>query len=214
MSCFFGHSVRGRFNAWFLHTIENHIHRHTGKRKRKLFEDLPCSAVELGPGTGANFRYYRAGTVLTAIEPNLMMHSRLRRNAEQYGINLDIRGLKKDGLGLDLASESTEAVISTLVLCSVGNQRQVLNEVHRILRPGGRFLFLEHVAARRGTLMRYFQDLIRQPWQWCFEGCDPICETGSALKEAGFSKIELENFEVKSLIFAAIKHHIAGIATK
>ena len=114
------------------------------------------------------------------------------------------------------------------------NQAQVLNEVYRILKPGGRLLFMEHVAAPKGTLLRHLQDLLNSPWQWCLEGCKLNCETTeSALRMAGFSKIELEHFELKSiipspvpvkrsverfelksLIPSPVRHHIAGIATK
>jgi ubiquinone/menaquinone biosynthesis C-methylase UbiE len=210
----FSNPIRGRFNKWILHASDNTSHKIYGKWKQKIFENIPNSVVELGPGTGANLRYYRQGTFLTAIEPNLMMHDQLRKNAKQYEITLDIRDSKAEDL--DLTDESTEAVISTLVLCTVGDMNQVLSEAYRVLKPGGRFLFLEHIAAPKGTLLRHFQNLylIHQPWRWCFEGCRINCETDSALKMAGFSKIELERFELKSLLPVPIRHFITGIATK
>lgn len=208
MNQWFSHRFRGRFNAWMLHVSENNHHKLYGKRKQQIFEGLPDSVIEVGPGTGGNFRYLRQGTTVTAIEPNLMMHSRLRKNAEKHGIHLDIRGL--NGEAFDIADESTDAVICTSVLCCVDNQYQVMNEVHRILRPGGRFLFLEHIAAPRGTLLRRFQGTIRRPWRWLLEGCDLTRETDSALEEVGFSKIELERFEARGLV----KHYIIGVATK
>ncbi len=211
MSYRIGHPIRWRFNAWIFHAGDDILHKIYGGWKQQIFEDLPDSVVELGPGTGTNFRYYRRGILLTAIEPNPMMHDRMRRNAEQYGINLDMRESKAESL--DLADQSTDAVVATLVLCAV-NQTQVLNQIHRILRPGGRLLFLEHVAAPKGTLLRRFQDIVRQPWQWCFEGCNLTCETDSVLRTAGFSKIELEYFELKGLSSVPAKHHIVGIATK
>lgn len=214
MNCSFGNPIRGRFNAWILHFTDNTSHKVHGEWKQKIFQDLPDSFVELGPGTGGNFRYYRRGSLLTAIEPNRMMRDRLLKKAEQHGINLDIRELRAEDL--DLADQSTDAVVSTEVLCTVDDLNQVLNEVYRILRPGGRFLFLEHVPAPKGTLLRRLQDLniIRQPWHWFFEGCNLNCETDSALNTAGFSKIELEHYKVKSLLPAPIRYYIAGIATK
>jgi len=214
MSSHFGNPLRGRFNAWILHITNNAGHKIHGKWKQHIFEGLPDSFVELGPGPGVNFRYYRRGSFLTAIEPNRMMLDRLRRNAEQHGIELDIRESKAERL--DLADNSAEAVVATQVLCTVDDLNQVLHEVYRILRPGGHFLFLEHVAAPKGTLLRRFQDLnpIRQSWRWCFEGCNLNCETDSALKTVGFLTTELEHYKVKSLLPVPIRHFIAGIATK
>ena len=214
MNSRFSNPIRGRLNAWILHVSDNTHHKTYGKWKQKIFEDLPDSVVELGPGPGANLRYYRQGTVLIAVEPNLMMLDRLRKNAEQHGINLDIRESKAERL--DLADESSDVVVSTQVLCAVDDLNQVLHEVYRILRPGGRFLFLEHIAAPKGTLLRRIQNLslIRQPWGWCLEGCRINRETDSAIESVGFSKIELERFEVKSFLPVPIRHYITGIATK
>lgn len=210
MNCRSSNPIRGRLNAWILHVADKRHQKAYGRWKQKIFEDLPVSVVELGPGIGANLRYYRRGTLVTAIEPNLMMLKRLRRNAAQHEINLDIRESKAEKL--DLADESAMAVVSTEVLCTVDDPNQVLKEVYRILRPGGRFLFLEHIAAPKGTLLRRLQDLnlIRQPWRWCLEGCMLNRETDSELQKMGFSKIEMERFEVRGLV----KHYIAGIATK
>ena len=210
----FSNPVRGRLNAWMLHVTDDTGHKFLCKWKQKIFEDLPNSVVELGPGTGTNLRYYRHGSHLIAIEPNLIMLNHLRRNAERYGITLDIRESKAEKL--DLADESAEAVVSTQVLCSVDGLNQVLNEVYRILRPGGRFLFLEHVAAPKETFLRRLQEtnLILQSWRWLAEGCRINCEIDSAIESVGFSKIEVEHFEVKSLLPIPIRHFIAGIATK
>ena len=81
----FGNSIRGRFNAWILNVSGDIDHKTFGGWKQKIFEDIPDSIVELGPGTGTNFRYYRTGSIVTAIEPNLMMLDRLRKNAGQNG---------------------------------------------------------------------------------------------------------------------------------
>lgn len=210
----FNNPIRGRFNAWILRISGNIDHKIHGKWKRKIFDDLPNSVVEIGPGTGANLRYYRRGTLLTAIEPNLMMLDRLRNNSDRHRISLDIRESRAENL--DLADESVEAVVGTQVLCTVDDLNQVLNEVYRVLKSGGQFLFLEHIAAPKGTFFRRLQDLniIRQPWRWCMEGCKINCETDSAVKAAGFSEIDMDYYELKSLLPIPIRHFVAGIAVK
>ena len=142
------------------------------------------------------------------------MLDRLRKNAKQHEITLDIRKSKAEKI--DLADGSVQAVVSTQVLCTVDDLPRVLSEVYRILESGGRFLFIEHIAAPKGTLFRHFQEqnLIRQAWRWCMEGCRINCETNSAMASVGFSEIQMEYFEVKSLIPVPIRHYIVGIATK
>jgi SAM-dependent methyltransferase len=205
------HPIRARFNAWLLDRMDVALESLYGARRRALFADLPHSVVEIGPGAGANFRYYRAGTHLIAIEPNPWLHARLRERAHRYGLVLDIHGLA--GEQLDLPAASTDAVVCTLVLCSADQPARVVDEVKRVLRPGGRFLFVEHVAAPAGSSLRRFQRIVEPPWRWLFEGCCTTRETWRLLENAGFSGLELEHFRVKTS-FIHVAPHIAGIAIR
>jgi SAM-dependent methyltransferase len=105
-----------------------------------VYADLPTTVVEIGSGAGANFRYLHRGTKVIAVEPNPYMHKSLRLAAERHGIELDIRDVV--GERIDLPDSSVDAVISSLVLCTVTDPSQVVAEVHRILRPGGRYSYL------------------------------------------------------------------------
>lgn len=203
--------IRGRFHSWFLRATEDMIDELHGDRKRALFAGLDGRVVELGPGTGANCRHYPAGASVVGIEPNLRMHGPLRENATRHGVDLEIRGLK--GESVDLESESADAVVCTLVLCSVDHPEQVLSEALRILKPGGRFVFIEHVAAPPGTGLRRIQDIVRPVWSYGFEGCCPNRETARTLEKAGFSRLELDAFRVRSP-FVHVSPHIAGVAYK
>jgi SAM-dependent methyltransferase len=109
---------------------------------------------------------------LVAIEPNSAMHGRLRAAAERHGVRLDLRDRVAERTGLPPGS--VETVISSLVLCTVTDPAGVVAEVRRVLRPGGTFRFVEHVAARAGTPTRALQRALRRPWAWTFEGCS--CE--------------------------------------
>lgn len=205
------HNTRNRLNAWLLSGAEAYMHRKYGPRKRVILGGLPREVVEIGPGTGANFRYYAPGTRLTAVEPNPAMHDRLRASADRWGIALTIRGMK--GEDLDLADESVDAVVGTLVLCSVDRPRKVVAEIRRILKPGGRFLFLEHVAAMNGTPLNRFQRLLAKPWQWTFDGCHLNRHTHLVLGRAGFSSLDMDCFMLATPA-VMIMPHIFGVAIR
>jgi SAM-dependent methyltransferase len=204
-------TLRNLLNAWMLDLGESRMDKIYGRRKRALFRDLPREIVEIGPGAGANLRYYAPGTRVIAIEPNPAMHGRLREGAARHGVDLEIRAIR--GEVLDLPDALCEAVVGTLVLCSVEDPRRVVSEVHRILKPGGRFVFVEHVAALRGTGLRRVQDALHGPWRWLFDGCNLNRSTNLVLREAGFASIEMDCF-LLAVPFVPARPHILGCAVK
>lgn len=202
--------VRGPLNAGFFRLVDGYVHRVLGERKTALFADLPGEVVEIGPGTGANMRYYPAGTRVVAIEPNPHMHPGLRRSAARHGVELDVRTAGAEATGL--RDGSVDAVVSTLVLCTVPDQDAALAEVRRILRPGGRLLFLEHVAAAPGTALSGLQRVLRRGWTWAFEGCDLRRHTAERLEAAGFTAVVAERYRMRS-VFWPVNEQVAGVAT-
>ena len=139
------------------------------------------------------------------------MHARLRSSAARWKLDLTIRGLK--GEALDLADASVEAVVGTLVLCSVDSPRRVVSEIRRVLKPGGRFLFLEHVAAMNGTPLNRFQGLLARPWRWAFDGCHLNRETHRVLNQAGFSSLDMDCFMLQTPA-VMVTPHIFGVAVR
>ena len=207
-----GNAVRGRLNAAVLRSSNAYGHLLMGRRKRRLLANLPPTVVEIGPGTGANLRYYRPGTRLIAIEPSRHMHSPLRKAAQRYGIELELREEGADAIGLPDAS--VDAVVSTLVLCTVPDPAATLREVRRILRPGGRFVFLEHVRAGQShPVLRMVQRSVARPWRWFFEGCDVLRDTEATLAQTGWAHLEVQRYHVPTL-FLPINTQIAGTALR
>ncbi len=204
------HALRGRFNALFFRVMGPYIEGSLGRRKRRILADLPREVVELGPGVGANLRYLAPGAILTAIEPNRAMHAPLAMAAKRRRIRLDLRTVMAEQTGLPDAS--ADVVVSSLVLCSVQDPDAVLAEVRRILRPGGTFRFAEHVVARRRTLTRLAQRVLRRPWAWTFEGCSCERDLEGAIRAAGFAAVDVERYRIHSP-FLPFNTHIAGVAT-
>jgi SAM-dependent methyltransferase len=206
---FEAHPARGRFNSAFFWVMGGYINWHMRKRKAKVFADIPPTVVELGAGVGANVRYLPAGARLIAIEPNPYMHTRLRRAARRRGLDLEIRSVV--GERIDLPDASAEAVISSLVLCTVRDPVAVVAEIRRILLPGGRFSFAEHVAAKQRTPTRWSQRILRRPWAWVFEGCSCERDLASVIESAGFTSVDIDPYRIRSP-FLPFNTHIAGTA--
>ena len=201
--------IRGRLNAWFFRLLDSYLDVLLGDRKRALLTGLPGEIVEIGPGVGANFRYFARGTRVIAIEPNRHMHGALRATAAANDVSVDLVARSADDTGLP--DHSVELVVSTLVLCTVPDPEATLAEIRRILRPGGRFVFLEHVAASPGSWLRWLQELVRRPWQWFFEGCHTHRDTLLHIRRAGFSEVHAET-KVISSPFLPVNPQVSGVA--
>ena len=205
------HPVRGPLNALFFTGLDGYADSLLRPHKQALFHDLPSTVVELGPGVGANLRYLPAGTRLIAVEPNPAMHAPLRARAARAGIELDLHPTVAERI--DLPDDSVDAVISSLVLCTVPDPAGAVAEVLRILRPGGRYAFLEHVAAPDGTPLRRLQRAVRGPWSWFFEGCSCERDLRSVIEAAGFDRTEITAHRMRGPFLPAAPQ-ISGVATK
>lgn len=203
------HWARGRFNAVFFGVMGPYLNWNLRTQKRRVFDQLPQRVVEIGPGVGANLGFLPAESTLVAIEPNPHMHRRLRAAAHRKGIRLELH----DNVGerIDLADHSVDTVISSLVLCSVSDPAHVLSEIRRILRPGGRYSFVEHVVAPAGTVTRVLQRTLRRPWAWTFEGCSCERDLEATIRAAGFSTVAIEPYRLHTP-FVPFNTHISGTA--
>ncbi len=191
--------IGDRWFAWLLGKVSAHHDRLLEDRKRRLFEGLSGTVVEIGPGTGVNLPYYSQDVRWIGIEPNPFMHMKTAGGELRLGF------AEKTGM----PDTSVDAVVCTLVLCSVADPAQCLTEIRRILKPGGRFLFVEHVAAPRGSMLHRMQRLIKPLWGFAGGGCDPARHTAEVLMRAGFSHVQMEEFRLPLSIVAP---HIMGVA--
>ncbi|NEQ99637.1 MAG: class I SAM-dependent methyltransferase [Cyanothece sp. SIO2G6] len=178
--------------------------------KKALLGQLQGRVLEIGPGTGANFIYYPADIQWIGVEPNPFMHSYLQDEAAARGF-CGIQLYGDSAAHLPLENESIDAVISTHVLCSVTQLDPVFKEIVRVLKPGGRFIFFEHVGAPEDTWTRTLQNGITPVWKVLFDGCYPNRDTGKALVTAGFTSVDYDQFQLK---LPVVGPHIAGVAVK
>jgi ubiquinone/menaquinone biosynthesis C-methylase UbiE len=209
----FDNGAISRFNAWFFTAFARYISHIARSHKRAAFGEIEAGAVlEIGAGTGANFDYLPRGTHLYAVEPNLRMHAGLRRRAAAAGISLTV--LSTGAEAIPLPDESVDEVICSLVLCTVRDPEQVLAEVRRVLRPGGKLRFAEHVAAEPDSFRYRVQRALRRPWGYVFEGCNPARNTPETVAAAGFQTVQIERRKLRHSVFFPVNTAAWGIAVK
>src|SRR3712207_2584724 len=182
--------------------------RWMGGRRRRLLAGARGAVLEIGGGTGANLAHYRDVDRVTITEPDPFMRRRLEEKLTDARVPVEVSAAGAEAL--PFPDGSFDTVVSTLVLCTVPDQESALDEVRRVLRPGGRLLFIEHVRAA-GSAARW-QDRVEPLWRRLLGGCHPNRDTVAAIKEAGFEIDTLESFH-PPIAFSGLTPHVQGSAT-
>lgn len=154
-------------------------------RRHDLVGRAHGSVLEIGAGTGLNLDHYPSGLDrLVVCEPDLHMAKRLESRLSDLGREAEV--VRATGELLPFKDDSFDSVVSTLVLCTVGDPEQTLGEIRRILRPDGSLLFIEHVRSDQPRLARW-QDRLRGPWESFADGCQCNRDTSGLLQKSGYS---------------------------
>lgn len=183
--------------AWLFPRIYDRLVAPTEKAcfqrwRRDLLADLAGVVVEIGAGTGANLAHYPAAVRrLVLTEPEQAMLDRLAPALGRVGPGIDVELHRTSADRLPLADGAADAVVCTLVLCSVPDPAAVLAEVRRVLRPGGRFVFLEHVAADGRPDRLKWQERLDPLWPHLAGGCHLTRRSAEAIEAAGFTMGEV-----------------------
>ncbi|XP_054095198.1 thiol S-methyltransferase TMT1A isoform X2 [Callithrix jacchus] len=200
---------------YFLMRFSVMYNEQMASKKRELFSNLQefagpsgkLSLLEVGCGTGTNFKFYPPGCRVTCIDPNPNFEKFLIKSiAENRHLQFE-RFVVAAGENMhQVADGSMDVVVCTLVLCSVENQEQ-------ILREGGAFYFMEHVAAERSTWNSFWQQVLDPAWYLLFDGCNLTRESWKALERANFSKLKLQHIQAP-LPWELVRPHVYGYAVK
>jgi ubiquinone/menaquinone biosynthesis C-methylase UbiE len=163
------------------------------ERRRELLAGARGRLLEVGAGTGLNLDHYPDGIEeLVLVEPEGAMVRKLEQRLAEVGRDAGI--LEADAEGLPFPDEHFDTVVCTLVLCSVGDPGRSLEELRRVLRPGGSFLFLEHVRSDDPRTAR-LQDRVNPVWRFVSNGCNCNRPTLSSI-ESVFSVDEIVRGEI------------------
>ena len=176
--------------------------------RRELLADVRGEVLDLGAGTGANLPFFSPEAHVVAAEPDSAMARRLRAHARATGVVVDVVDAVAEAL--PFADASFDVVVSTLVLCTVDDVDRALAEVKRVLRPDGRFIFLEHVAADDPTRQRW-QKLLEPVWKPLAGGCHVTRHTDRAIERAGFTIESIDRASMRKAV-PIVRPSIRGVA--
>jgi len=178
-----------------------------------LLHGLVGDVLEVGAGTGLNLPHYpRTLTRLVLSEPDPYMRRRLAQlaHAESWERAEILDGSLES---LPLPANAFDAVVATLVLCSVRRLDQALAEIRRVLKPGGRFFFIEHVAAEDRPRRLKWQHWIEPFWRPISGNCHLTRRTAAAIVAAGFTPVELKRESMRKA-WPLVRPTIRGVALK
>jgi ubiquinone/menaquinone biosynthesis C-methylase UbiE len=140
------------------------------ERRARLLEAARGKVLEIGAGTGANLPLYGPGVEsLTVTEPEAPMARRLAKHLREQSRAAQL--VEAGAERLPLPDGEFDAVVSTLVLCTVADPGRALQEIRRVLKPGGQLLFIEHVRSDDPNRARW-QDRLHKPWFIWADGCN------------------------------------------
>jgi ubiquinone/menaquinone biosynthesis C-methylase UbiE len=158
------------------------------QHRRALLSQARGRVLEIGAGTGLNVPHYPSDlSELILTEPDSSMRRRLVRRVNERPTVV----VGAPAEALPVADASIDTVVSTLVLCTVGDPEAALREIRRVLRPGGQLLLIEHVLSD-GRWRALLQRILRKPWSGFARGCRCDQPTAELLRASGF-RVELRS---------------------
>ena len=181
--------------------------------RRQLLAGLDGEVVEVGAGNGLNFPWYpHAVTSVLAVEPEPRLRERAAAAAGRAPVSVTV--VAGTAERIPCADESADALVCSLMLCSVGDQAVALREARRVLRPGGQLRFLEHVRAETTGLLRVQKAFDATVWPHIGGGCHMSRDTAASIEAAGFSIERIDRFRFPQKGFSPTSPHIIGVAVR
>lgn len=180
-----------------------------GKRRQRLLQDAGGTILEVGVGTGINFQFYqqRQRPYVIGIEPSPYMFERAIKRKEEVTEDMRIVlypfGCGSAELEQLIQTESLDVVVCTLVLCTIPQPEEAIEQFKRWLKPGGQLIVLEHIRPQSFFLGR-ITDLMTPGWKKLAEGCHLNRATDHLIEASGFDLVRKEYFRVVIPFFEAV----------
>lgn len=188
--------------AKFYDTIELPIEKLLFvKNRQRAVHQASGEVLEVGVGTGKNLPYYPPSAQVTAIDFSSGMLKYAQKRLNEVALT-DCRLIKMDAQNMSFSDQSFDSVLASFVLCTIPEPMQGLGEVHRVLKKGGKAIFLEHMKSRNGLInvFLYMMNALSLP----ILGTSMTRSTKDNIEKAGFRIVTEENllFDVVRLIVA------------
>lgn len=160
-------------------------------QREKVVPAASGRILEVGSGSGLNFSFYDPAKVerLLALEPDPGMQAKAQRAARGLGFEIEMLGLR--GEEIPLEDNSVDTVVITYTMCTIPGVDEALQQMRRVLKPGGKMLFTEHGRAPDAAVRRW-QDRLNPTWKRFAGGCNLNREIPVLIKGAGFRLDHLE----------------------
>lgn len=187
----------------FMYSIEN---VHLNSRRARLLSGLSGTVLEVGVGTGTNFEHYSEDIELIGIDPSPYMIPRAKKKKEVLLLPNKIT-LLNIGCGYPEMEEliepnSLDAVVCTLVLCTIPDPSRALKNFMKWLKPGGKLVILEHIRSHKSSSGK-LQDILNPIWKKVADGCHLNRSTDMLLAGSGFQLVREERFKISIPFYEA-----------
>jgi len=178
--------------------------------RARALEQASGVVLEIGAGTGLNFAHYpKAVTKIVALEPSAGMLERAKPRAAAAPVPVELKVGEAENL--PFPDNSFDTVAATLVFCSVNDPAKAAAEVKRVLKPGGKWLMLEHIRAAEPGMLKW-QQRWNPLWKKIFLGCTLDRDIPAVVKAAGFDASGIKEFDIEGV--GVVRHLAAGVARK
>jgi ubiquinone/menaquinone biosynthesis C-methylase UbiE len=165
------------------------------RQRRTLIPEAEGRVLEIGIGSGLNLPFYGAGVrEVIGVDPSLELQAYARERAKDRPFPVRFIGLSGEQIPLEDAS--VDVAVSTWTMCTIPDALRALEEVRRVLKPGGRLLFVEHGRAPEPGVARW-QDRLNRPWGKIGGGCHLNRRIDVLVKGAGFHIDRMETLYLK-----------------
>ena len=205
-----------RFFAWYYPKLIG-LSERAGQAevRRELLLEAAGRTLEIGAGSGANVPHYTERvSELVLSDPSPQMRGQLRELLDTDPPPVGSWELAElSGERLPFEDASFDTVVGGFIMCSIPDPEAAIAEIARVLRPGGRYIFLEHVHAGEGTALGRFQDLIEIPHRYVAAGCHPNRHTGELIERSPLRVERLERGEMPKAL-PSVRPTIRGSAVR
>ncbi len=204
----------GCYAHYMFPYLETLFVRGVWRERKPLLNSARGRVLRIGSGSGQNFNHLppQVDSCL-AVEPSPTLARMSHRKSKQASSVNGVTVLRAKAEHLPCISESIDTVVSFLVLCTVQDPQKALREILRVMRPGGRLLFFEHVLSEQSTIARW-QNKINPIWKRIGCGCNLIRNTAFYMQEAGFRFQQFDRYRSPRMGPAITSQVIRGIAVK